>query len=264
MARKKTLWFGTEEYREWVMCPDQGLQMNSVGWNDNGVFLNGGAWSANSDTVHRAYSANFTGDYETVQAVLDFAAGQFGPGPYYFIDPFSQGSNSLSAWLASPRLMASDAPCFTGAVRPTLAVTGANALRLPTKSAVFTVGTSSDLSTFRFAVPSGFTAHVRWWGSKTGTANLRVNTTDVAPVTTTTFTSDFLDISLTGTGTITISGIMVQLLATGETPDFSVFKSGRGTTAVAITDTQLTGYSAIRSRVAATLSLLEVGGWENA
>jgi len=43
-----------------------------------------------------------------------------------------------------------------------------------------------------------------------------------------------------------------------------VFKSGRGTTSVAVTDTQLTGYTAIRSRVAATVNLLEVGGWDNA
>lgn len=262
MARKKTLWFGTEEYREWVLCPDQGLQMNPVGWNENGVFLNGGAWSASSDTTHRTYSANFTGDYETVQAVLDFPAGQFGPGPYYFIDPFSQGSNSISAWLASPRLMATDAPCFTGPVRPTLIDTAANVLRLPTKSAVFTVSPSSDLRTFRYAIPQGFTAHVRWWGSQTGTAALRANGTAVSPVTTVTRTGDWLDLSLAGTGTITISGVMVQLVKTGDDPDFSIFKSGRGTTAVAVTDTQLTGYSAVRSRVAATLNLLEVGGWD--
>ena len=264
MARKKTLWFGTEEYREWVMCPDQGLQMNSAGWNENGVYLNGGAWSSSSDTVHRTYSATFSGDYEAVQAVLDITEGQFGSGPYYFIDPFSQGTNSLSKWLASPRLMASDAPCLTGVVRPTLAVTAANTLRLPTKSAVFTVSTSSDLRSFKFAIPEGFTAHVHWWGSATGTGALQVNSTTIAPASTHTFTGDWLTIALSGTGTVTISGIMVQLLKTGETPDFSVFKSGRGTTSVAVTDTQLTGYTAIRSRVAATVNLLEVGGWDNA
>ncbi len=262
MARKKTLWFGTEEYREWVMCPDQGLQMPSSGWNENGGFLNGGAWSASSDTTHRTYSANFSGDYETVHQVLDLVSGQFGSGPYYFIDPFAQGTNSLSAWLASPRLMATDAPCFTGPVRPSLATTGANALRLPTKSAVFTVGPSSALKTFRYAIPQGFTAHVRWWGSQTGATVLEFNSTSVAPSTTTTFTGDWLDIELSGIGTITISGIMVQLVKTGDSPDFSVFKSGRGTTAVAVTDTTLTGYSAIRGRVAATMNLLEVGGWD--
>jgi hypothetical protein len=264
MARKKTLWLGTEEYREWVMCPDQGLQMNSVGWNENGTYLNGGAWSTSSDTIHRTYSANFTGDGEDVNAVLDLVSGQFGPGPFYFIDPFSQGSNSLTKWLAAPRLMSSDAPCFTGAARPSLVDTAANALRLPTKSAVFTVNTSSDLHTFRFPIPDGFTANVQWWGSTTGSGALRVNSTIVYPVSPYTFTGSWLDIALGGTGTVTVAGIMAQLLPTGSAPDFSAFKSGRGTTAVAVTDTQLTGYSAIRSRVAATMNLLEVGGWQNA
>ena len=59
MSRKKTLWFGTTEHREWVMCPDQGLEMAAVGWNASGTYQNGGAWSRSSETTHREYSATF-------------------------------------------------------------------------------------------------------------------------------------------------------------------------------------------------------------
>ena len=260
MSRKKTLWFGTEEYQEWVMCPDQGLQMNSVGYGTSGSFVNGGAWADNSATRHREYSAVFSGVAEDVQAILDFTEGQFGTGPFYMVDPFSQNTNSLAKWIASPRLMAEDAPSFTK-VRPTLTTTGANALRLPTKSAVFTLGSGDTFKTFRFPIPSGFTANVKWWGSVTGTAVLKFGGSSLAPSTAGTRTGSWLDVTLGGVGTATISGIMCQLRPTGDAADFSVFKSGRGTTAVAVTGTQLTGYSAIRGRVSATLDILEVGGW---
>lgn len=261
MSRKKTLWFGTEEYREWVMCPDQGLQMNAVRFGNSGTYVNGGAWADSSAASHREYNATFSGNAEDVQQVLDFADGQFGNGPFYMVDPFSQNTNSLAKWVASPRLMAEDAPSFT-ATRPTLTDTPANAVRLPTKSAVFTVNSGAS-DTFRFPIPTGFTAHLKWWGSTTGTAALHANTVSLAADTAATRTGAWLDLTLAGTGTITIAGVMCQLRATGDTPapDFAVFKSGRGTTAVAVTGTQLTGYSAIRGRVSATVDLLEVGGW---
>ena len=262
MSRKKTLWFGTTEHREWVMCPDQGMQMNSVGFGTSGTFVNGGAWADSSVSKHREYNATFSGNVEDVQQVLDFTEGQFGPGPYYFVDPFAQYSNALSKWLASPRLMVQDAPSFTKTEQPILLNTPTNTLRLPTKSAVFDLPDAGGLRTFRFAIPSGFTANLKWWGSTTDTAALHANGTAVAVDMAETRTGDWLDLTLSGSGTITIAGIMCQFRPTGTDPDFSIFKSGRGTTAVAVTGTQLTGYSAIRGRVSATMDLLEVGGWE--
>ena len=258
MSRKKTLWFGTTEHREWVMCPDQGLEMAAVGWNASGTYQNGGAWSRSSETTHREYSATFSGDYGDVQDVLDFVEGQFGPGPYYFVDPFSQGTNMLPKWIASPRLMASDAPSFLKGVRPTLVDTPANSLRLPTKSAVFTTTALSAFTPFRLAIPDNGSVTLLWWGSSTGTATLRANNLVVPPGVETTVTGPWLDLSLSGIGTITISGIMCQY----GTTNFTKFLSGRGATALDKTSTQLTGYSAIRGRVSATLGLLEVGGWK--
>ena len=257
----KTMWFGTDEYREWVMCPDQGLQMNSVGYGNLGTFVNGGAWSAQSATKHREYNATFTGAANNVQKVLDFVDGQFGHGPFYMLDPFSQATNILPKWLAAPRLMVEGAPSFTKAVLPVYTTTGANSLRLPTKGATFTVPDSEGLRSFRFPIPSGWTMHVKWWGSATGATELRANGTAVAPDTAETRTGDWLDLTLAGNGTISITGIMVQAKPTGDSPDFSVFESGKGTTALDVRGTQLTGYSAVRGRVSATIDLVEVGGW---
>ena len=259
---KKTLWFGTEEYREWVTCPDQGLQMNSVGWSVNGTYVNGGAWADGSAAKHREYSATFSGDNEDVQRVLDFTEGMFGDGPFYMVDPFSQFTNSLAKWVAAPRLMHLGAPSFTYTL-PTLAITTTTGLRLPTRSAVFTLPDSVNVRTFRFPIPDGFTANLKWWGSATGSAALHANGSAVAANTAVTRTGAWLDLTLAGSGTITIAGIMCQLRPTGDAPDFSVFQSGRGTTAVAVRSTQLTGYSAIRGRVSATMDLLEVGGWDD-
>ena len=260
---KKTLWFGTEEYQEWVKCPDQGLQMNSTGRSVNGSFDNGGAWSDRSATLHRNYSATFSGDISEVSQILDFEAGVFGPGPFYLVDPFSQRTNILTKWISAPRLMAQDAPSFTKSTRPTLVTTGANGLRLPTRGAVFTLPDAKGVRSFRFPIPSGYTAYIKWWGSQTGTAVLTCNATEVDPDTVYTKTGPWLDITLGGTGTITIYGMVVQLRPTTgpDTPDFHVFYPGMGTTALDITGTQLTGYSAIRGRVSATVDMLEVGGW---
>lgn len=274
MSTEKTLWLATDERGEFVKCPDQGMPMSSVGWFSTGNYLNGGAYSDKSASTHRTYQPVFTGTQDDVQDVLDYPQGLFGNGPFYMVDPFAQ-SNILPRWLSVPRLMALDAPTFQRDsnglyVRPTLTTTGANALRLPTKSAVFTFGGAETGYLFKFAHPPGFNLQFCWWGSRTGGAHIKLNGIDRDTQGTPVQINDgsqvnsmFTTVQLTAAsaGTLTISGIMVQLRKTGKTFDFSRFISGRGTTQVDMNVTQVTGYSAARDRISVTLDVTEVGGW---
>lgn len=267
---KKTMWLATEEHGEFVLCPDSPLTMTPTGWRNDGMFLNGGGFTSKSITTHRRGQASFSGDVEDVQGVLDFVAGQFGSGPFHMVDPFSY-KNILPPWIAAPRLMGVDAPSFTVDsdqinIRPTLEDTAPNSVRLPSKSAEFTVSSSVDSRSFSFVVPDDYSAKLFWWGSVTGGGVLQIDTDTIPPGSATSeIPAGKYDLSVTydtTPGTVLISGIVVQLQRPGGTWDFSKFYSGRGTTEVDLFVSQYTGYSAIRGRVSATVDIVEIGGWK--
>ncbi len=271
----KRMYFGTKEYMTWVKCPAIDADISEVGWTSTSNFLNGGANVRNSVDAARVYnfSWNLASD-EDIYEVLDFARGVYGSGLIYFLDPFAMDRNVLPLAWSTPRVQAEDAYPITPN-RPTLSGTPANILRYPTQSAVFTLsGTETNRSIY-IPVPSGHTFHFGMHGSASGTAAVTLTPDEGVAQNATPLTVDTQErtgdaisgvtgvtVSFAGSGTITIAGMIAQVLPDGVSVAQGGYISGRGHSGCKFVGRPKTSaYSKGLDLIGATAVLQEVGSW---
>jgi hypothetical protein len=277
------MWFGTRNLMQEIKDPAVNMGASKVGWQTQSNYLNGGAYTRNSVGAHKEYdlSWNLT-DRDTVREITDYADGVFGSGLVYWADPFVMDKNMLNMGWSVPSQGASDGVILTGTdTRPTLLDTPGNTLGYPTQSAVYTVGVG-DKPYMWIPVPPGYTAWVGVHGTA-GSGGYVAATTTTGPNSTgaTTVLStqsvtdtnrfsysvdspgiDGLYLTLGGTGTVVLSGLMVQVLPTGYTPPTGGFISGQGHSGCRFASQPvLTQYSAVMDKVGLTAKLIEIGSW---
>lgn len=278
MSNKK-VWFGTANRMSWVPAPVPGVNRSLTKWRTSKQFLNGGQWRRESASGSRQVQLTWpTMTGAEVRAITAYLEGTYGPGPYFYSDPFAEQANALPQWLAVPSLACDDAPALTSVV-PTQVTTPANTNSHPTFGAQYALtGTGT---TFAFPIPPNTTINFGWKGSVTGTAALKVlgaatltaPTTTVTPgaVTSTTLTSyvytsgssgGWFSVQVSGTGTL-IAYSMHLSFGAAPTGDFV---KGEGFSALALDgDPVITGYSAVSGvldRQSVTANFVEVGAWQ--
>jgi hypothetical protein len=277
------IWFGTKDYMTWVPAPAINVDASKQGWSSQSNYLNGGAYVRKSTTSHKEYnfSWNMT-TRERIRAVTDYADGLYGD-VIYWADPFVMDTNMLPQYCAAPMQGIDDGPIMSGSTtRPTSIATPANQNGYPTTSAVYTVAAGDTKPSLWVPIPPGYTAWVGAHGQAgtggtvvvtptTGGSNLGTPVTltllSVADVNRVNYstTSAGVQISLGGSGTITLSGIIVQVLPTGRTPALGGFISGQGHSGCTFASQPvLTQYSAVLGQdglVGATAKLVETQAW---
>lgn len=222
----RAIYFGTQEYMRWIKCPNSGMGMNRVGWSANGTYLNGGGWSRKSTTTH--YEPSLTWSFLNhieMREIMDFYLGAHGPGPFYWLDPFTMGTNVLPVHWSVPRLAADDAPSLVRGRRPTLSTTLPNSISLPSQTATYELKPNDEFASTWIPNPVGFAVHVAAWGNSTGTAALLAGNTPVTltaaevsePIWTSVPDVSGLDLTLDGEGLLSLAGVVVQVLPVGET-----------------------------------------------
>lgn len=266
------IWFGTRERFTRVACPAYNASTSHEGWSASGAFLDGGGWAKNSPTAHMVYEFewNLT-DQENVRQVIDYATSIYGSGPVYFYLPGVMDTNALPEYLAAPGIAISGGAVLhsgqvvSGATTPT-------AFRdthgLPVRGAKFTVSGASSSTPFYLPVPSGYTAVLDVWGERT-TANLAVGGVSVGIGTTpsharVTTTSD-LNLALTGTGSVTLYGMVLRIVPTAQVASLPVgqWVSGRGHSGCRfVSRPQLNTYSSALDLYGSSARLIETGAWE--
>jgi len=272
------MYFGNKERMAWVKAPAFDTDISKVGWNVEGLFLNGGAYARKSTTSHKRYQFAWNlSSQEDIYGVLDYADGLYGDGLIYFLDPFASETNVLPSFWAAPRLQAEDAPSLVIDKTPTLVDTAANANNYPTKSAVYTFVADDEFAELWIPIPVGYTLHLGVHGSATSTAAVMYTpdgdtATDVTLLSTT--TTQLTNVTVTGTtgvtlsavgeGQLTLAGLVVQVLPTGTAAPVGTFISGRGHSGCRfVSSPQIQGYSSALDKVGATAILVETGAWEN-
>jgi hypothetical protein len=272
---------------KWVPYPQvDGTSFTKGGWNSLLEYKNGGARVSSSRSGYQSYTFGWLGSRDDLRFIKDLASGLYDNSDatdlIYFLDAQAADKNLLSPVWASPAVAASDGlTLFPGQV-PSLVQTPANALDYPARSAVYTTNTASS-STF-IPIPPGYTAWVGAHGSATGSAGILVTTTqgltsgaqtkltmlsvtDVTRVNAS-FDSTVCDgilISYTNGGssstdTLTVSGMMVQVLPSGTTPTQGGFISGQGHSGCQFVGApQETPY--MFDRIGITARLVETGAW---
>lgn len=283
MAMKR-MYFGTRERMVWVKAPAINADLSKNKWSTSGTYLNGGGYARSSVTGHMVYQFSWNLDKaENIYAVLDYESGLYGSDLIYFLDPFALTENVLPVYWSAPRLAWEDAPFLIKDQRPTLVQTEANDLGYPTRSALYTVSNASVGKKLFIPVPPGYTFHIGVHGTSTGSANIRVVPTGlngvdgpevIAPmmsvtgeqrVNTSVSAVQGVTLRLGGTGTVSIAGIIAQVLPDGQNPLSGGFISGRGHSGVRFDGPPaVSGYSAPEAldKLGATATLRETGSWE--
>lgn len=302
------MWFGSKERMAWIKAPNSGMGRNRVGWDAHGTYLNGGGWSRKSTGSHfePTLTWSFLNHLE-VREIEDYYLGVHGPDPFYWVDPFAFATNALPLHWSVPRLGNDDAPTLVPGQRPTLSDTPANTLALPSKMATYEISPSKPAAEYTFPIPPGFRAHLCAWGSTTGTARVDFlseedwKTFSPSPVSDINPTwrsvgGEWASLSFSGTGTLTLAGMVLQILPSGTrvdipglmtSPDLLTspslatsptytfwegatqpraprFMSGAGHTGVAFKSApQVVGYSSPQAidYQSLTAEFIEVGAW---
>lgn len=106
----KNLWFGTEDYMQWVETPLSGAESTPQGWEASGTLLNGGGYASHSWGTHRTYDYTWRNSSarEASQIMQNYRNGTWGRGLIYFHDPLTFDQNILPARWADPSMALGD------------------------------------------------------------------------------------------------------------------------------------------------------------
>lgn len=275
-------YMGTRNQMLEVRAPSVNMPSSKQGYFNKVDFLNGGTSIRRSTAAHKNYTMTWNSmDRDEARKILDLADGVYGTGPIYVHDPMAADRNVLPQWWATPSQGLRDGLALNDGTRGEPVATPANSLNFPSDSIVYTV-LSGQTRRVWVPIPDGYTAWVGAYGSN-GTGGTVVATptidagSDGTPVTLTllsvssdarfnqSFASSSYDgvmLSLGGAGTVTLSGIMVQVLETGVTPETGGFISGQGNSGLQfVAQPTYTPYSAALDRVGVVAELTEYYGW---
>lgn len=279
------MYFGTKERSLWVKAPAPGAGFGAVGFSDSIRYMNGGAGFRNSVNSHMEYDMSWGSiTRDEVAQIEDYAYGLYGDGLIHFLDPIAMDRNLFNVGWASPKIGAEDGIPLAGTSRPTRVLIGDLSLSYPLYAAQYNVTTATPKRSFYCPIPLGYTAWIGAHGTVSakglvvqpmfGTSNAGAVVS--VPVTAVTNTTRFgasvdgtgsvngisISIDTTATQTITLAGLMLQVLPTGTTPGLGGFISGRGNSGC-VFDGKLNvlPYSIPGESMGMTAKLVEVGDW---
>jgi hypothetical protein len=275
-------YIGTRNKMLEVRAPSVNMPSTKSGWSNRINYLNGGASVRRSKSAHKEYIMTWNSiDRDQARIILDLADGIYGNGDIYWHDPFAADRNVLPQWWASPMQGGYDGLPLNAGERGVLFPTDPNTLNLPTESIEYDVALGTSRSVW-IPIPAGYTAHVGAYGVD-GTGGTLVATPTTGPTTegaataltlldvsdpsrfTNTFSSanfDGVQLSLGGSGTILLTGIMIQVLRNGVSPAPGLFISGQGNSGCSFGEQPTyTPYSAALDKVGVVAQLVETGGW---
>ena len=278
-------YIGTRRKMFEVRAPSVNMPSSKQGFSSELQFLNGGASVRRSIASHKRYTLTWNAvERDDARVILDLADGVYGTGLIYWHDPFVADRNVLPQWWATPSQGGYDGLPLNGGQRGTLVPTPANNLLFPVESIEYEVSPNVSRRVW-VPVPPGYTAHVGVYGQNGTGGEVSVQGTldgeDSDPPTVLTLmdvtddsrfnvsfqhssTLDGIEIYLTGSGTVTLSGMMVQVLKDGETPETGNFISGQGHSGLTfLTQPTYTPYSAVFTRAGLAAEFVETGGWED-
>lgn len=278
------MWFGNKQHMMWIPCPAVGADYTRRGSSRSTGLLNGGLAQKTSLSGAKAFDLSWSrASRDDLRPITDFAEGVYGPGPFYWADPFTMNKNVLAQSFATPSLGGYDGVVLNGAdYRPELTPTSANSLGYPAESAIYTMTLTDEPLRHFVPIPPGFTAWVGFHGVAgtggkvqvhpvvaPGVSGSAVDLTPLSVTSSTRFNASFdsddnfgIEIALGGDGSVTISGIMVQLLPTGATPAAGGFISGQGHSGCTFENhPSLEAYSVAFDLVGMSATLVETEQW---
>lgn len=290
------VFFGNDTKQTWIKAPNSGMKAGSAGFVSEQQLLSGRTFIKRSKASHRRFDMSWVGPMNdtdldsSLHTVKDFFDGVYGPGPFFWIDPYATKTNLFSTAWASPALAVDsdwdELFASAAALTATTVTTDANTKEYPSLSAEYTyTGTATvESEKFTFYIPDGYSLWLGFHGSisssggayyvpyKDGVADTAVKLTELSVTSAirvnkqiTSSVADKVEFYFAKTGTsdcvFTLAGIMAQILKTGETPATGNFLAGRGTTGLEFaTNPEIEYYSANinNGQIGLSLTMAEV------
>lgn len=277
------MYFGTKERRAWVKAPAPGAGFTATGYSQSIQYLNGGAGMRNSVNAHMEYDFSWGSlTMEEIAAIEDYAYSLYGNGLIYFADPSAMDRNLFNKAWAAPKITAEDGVSLLSTNEPKLVTVGNLTLDYPFHGAEYVITTSDVARSFYLPIPDGYTAWFGAHGTVSATGFLVqpmsgasasgspisagvlavTNTTRFSTSVTGSSTINGVEIKLnTGSNiTLTLAGLMLQLLPTGDVPEDGGFISGRGNNGCVFDGKpNVMPYSIPGGSIGMTAKLVEVG-----
>lgn len=279
------MYFGTKERAAWVKAPAPGAGFGAQGFSDSLQYMNGGVGVRNSNNAHLEYDMTWGSmTRDELAAIEDYSYGLYGDGLIYFLDPVAIDRNLFNAAWASPKLTAEDGIPLAGTSRPNKVLIGDVSQGYPLYAAQYSVTAASPKRSFYCPIPPGYTAWIGAHGlaqaqgltvqPMTGASVVGASTsiavtsvTDLNRVSGSVVGAGGINgiaISLdtSATANITLAGMILQVLPTGQTPQTGGFISGRGNSGVVFEDKMnVIPYSTPGESIGAAAKFVEVGDW---
>lgn len=280
------MFFGNQYAMRWIACPAINAGIGKEKWHTSGAFLNGGGYSRSSTTGHKVYQFSWPpASAEDTRLFLDFADGVYGPGPFYFADPFAMSTNMMSTVWGAPWLMRSG-PNGEGSgsmlegVNGAQITTPANTKNLPPFGMQYSTATTAVRREFVIPIPPGYSLYLGVIGSGNplqvsfnggALESVPMIATGSPPLASVirlpSVSGELARLGLNRAslaGTSTIYAISARLLPGGSASPTGSWVSGQGNSGVQFEGApQVTGYSAPGGidRQGVTASFREVGTW---
>lgn len=264
---RRKVYFGNAQSQCWIPAPLTGLKADSNGFMSEVQLLNGRSFVKRSGGNHRSFSTSWSGSLnaeareDSLHTIKDYADGIYGPGPFYWLDPYAMETNLLAPHWASPMLSLSDWQSICSIGTATLVDTTSNTKSYPYKSLKLVI-TEQEASTIkhRIIIPEGYKLHFGVHGQlvsggakvtlsqypRSGGSAVNVDATILANnsgIRTNTQingnTYGYVDIFIQNPSStdseLIISGMIAQVLPETDSVPQGDFWSGRGTTGLEFT-----------------------------
>lgn len=282
---RRTMWFGTREFSRWIKTYSPSPDLTPIGYVGSINYLNGGVGLRRS--LSAAETRQLTWNRLTgkqARDIADFASGTYGDGPLYLSDPSANALNVLNKNWSMPALSGKDGVPLAGHTRPELLPNPDQSRQYPIEMAKYSLVPGDPRRTFYLPVPPGHTAWVGAHGDTGSTLGIRVQPTvrgtsagassvvDVVSVNTSQrFTDSFaaageqsgIELSIEpGAGYVTLAGLIVQVLPTGQAPEAGGFISGQGMSGANFDGpVKATPYSLAHDSYGLSVRLVEIEEW---
>lgn len=279
-------YFGTREFATWINTVAPGVGYNMVGQRDNLQYLGGGAGGRSSSGYHMEYTLSWpNASRDEVRLITDFYAGIHGDGLIHWLDPFAMDKNLLSAMWASPFLNCSDGYPLVGNERPKMVPNPDRSQLYPSRMAQYAFAASAPKRSAYVPVPPGYTAWIGAHGvastqglvARSTVAGTPVGAEVLVPIQSVSDRTRFsasipggeqggveISVDTSVAASITLAGVMIQVLPSLATPTDGAFISGQGNSGCefdggpAVTPYYVLG----NESVGLSSRLIETGDWQ--
>jgi len=288
-TRHNMLYFGTRERMTWVRAPDANYEGSRVGWEQGTPgFLNGGTYIRRSTAAHRTFNYSWSMmSRDEIRDIMDYAEGVWGSGAIYFLDPFAMDKNLLPQHWATPRTTLEDAPSLSGGDRAGVIeypLDMPNSNGYPLRGTTYAVDSTWPAAAARpklyVPIPPGYVA---WFGMHGIAASAQSTPLVVTPTSGTptripvlandtafrfshSWSGDVtsgIEISLSASaGSMTVTGMMLQVLPESQVPEQGRFISGQGHSGARFaTQPSLTQNNKALDKQSMSVQLIEDEAW---